>query len=336
MTTQIQVGDRVYIRDEAGNAFYSRNKGKQATVTRVENIRIDVKMDDGSTDYGRKDGVDVLKPKDEQGFTSNAGNVTGKLPAPRGTFMDILYNDGTIILDLPIGTGETKQSVNFPNRNYSASTFTFHGTGNATIKGYRFPSERPVEAGRRIKREDVKGGMKVKLISDNGGHRHWGFKIGGVYNCIDGAIQASEDVYHRGTNYGNWIWEVVTDTRTIQAKDMVAGMKVKLIGDNGRHRHWGFVIGGVYTTTDKGVLNDRGESTGTHNWGDWIWELVAEASPLDTELAAMRKELDAIKAEKQAAEAEVTAARAKVNAVEAKRVALVGRLAKHGIQFIPQ
>lgn len=270
MTTQIQVGDRVYIRDEAGNAFYSRNKGKQATVTRVENIRIDVKMDDGSTDYGRKDGVDVLKAKDEQGFISNAGNTTGKLPAERGTLMDILYMDGTLILDLAIGTGAPKRASNNSN-SYSATAWTYSERGDATIKAYRFITDRPVEAGRRIKREDVKVGMKVKLISDNGGHRHWGFKIGGVYNCIDGAIQASEDVFHRGTNYGNW-----------------------------------------------------------------IWELVAEASPLDTELAAMRKELDAIKAEKQAAEAEVSAARAKVNAAEAKRVALVGRLAKHGIQFIPQ
>jgi len=274
------VGARVKVTAWSGGTFYSRHEGKQGVIERRVDNMIYVRFDhDGTTDYGMIENVELVVAapatpvKDAQGFISNAGNTTGKLPAERGTKMDILYMDGTLILDLAIGTGVPKRASNNSN-SYSATAWAYSERGSATIKAYRFIADRPVEAPvvRLIKREDVKKGMQVKLISDNGGHRHWGFKIGGVYDCIDGAIQApGSDVFHRGTNYGDWVWEVVKE---------------------------------------------------------------APAPTLDEQLAALKAELTQIKAEKERAEAGVVAAQALVDAAEAKRAEIIGRLSKHGIQFI--
>lgn len=268
------VGTRVKVTAVAGGIFYSRYEGEEGVITDTgvggHSDWIRVKFDtDGCSDTGRACDVMVVESiKDAEGFILNTEKT---LPVSLGTVLDVLYNDGTLILDLPVGTGVTKCASNNSN-SYSATTWL--GVGDAGIKAYRFPADRPAttepHAGRRILRKDVKKGMKVKLVSDNGDHRHWGFKIGEVYDCIDGGIIAFDGVTHRGTNYGDWVWELVDP------------------------------------------------STGS----------------LDEQLAALKAELEGVKAEKAAAEADVVTAQGVVDAAEAKRIALIGRLAAHGIQFI--
>jgi ribosomal protein L21E len=268
-------GDRIRVVAPLGGVFYMRHAGQEGTVTRLEDSTdtVYVRFDNtGEVDYGNVNDVVKIEaaPLDE-GWTSNDYNTRGVLPAARGTLMDIKYNDGTIILDLPIGTGEAKRSINKPGNSYSASTFTYTGRGSATIVAYRLPSARPgATTGRRVTHAEMVKGMQVKLVDEGQGHTHWGFKLGGVYTCRDRAPMSPS-----------------------------------------------------------GQGADR-------NWAGWVWEVVAEADTLDTQLAALRTELDAIKVEKQAAEAEVAAARVKVNGIEAKRVALVERLTRHGIKFISE
>jgi ribosomal protein L21E len=273
-TPKFKQGDRVKVVAPLGGVFYMRHAGKEGTVTRFnDGESVYVRFDEsGEVDYGSEDDVVKIEaPAADEGWTSNDYNTRGVLPATRGTLMDIKYNDGTIILDLPIGTGEAKRSINKPGNSYSASTFTYTGRGSATIVAYRLASARPgATTGRRVTHAEMVKGMQVKLVDEGEGHTHWGFKLGGVYTCRDRAPMSPS-----------------------------------------------------------GQGADR-------NWAGWVWEVVAEADTLDTQLAALRAELDAIKVEKQAAEAEVAAARVKVNGIEAKRVALVERLTRHGIKFISE
>jgi hypothetical protein len=271
---KIVVGSKVKVVSSV--VFLGKYEGKTGEVYRVDGRTIYVRFAEG-TDYGLIDELVLENAKDENGFISNAGNTTGKLPVARGTKLDVLYNDGTLILDLPVGDGTSKTSVNFPNRSYSATTWTNFGTGNASVKAYRFPSDRPGN-GRLITHAEMEEGMQVRHIS--------------------------------------------------------AG--------NDQHNHWNFVVGQVYSCGNGGPLNALGALAQT-NYGDWSWELVTPVGveTLDTQLAALRAELEAVKAEKVAAEAEVKAAQervatkvAVVDGIEARRVALVGSLTKHGIQFI--
>jgi len=250
--TQFTTGTRVRVIGAGGSLFYSGNKGKLGTVTRLTrgDEIVHVRFDDGVEDYGR--------PVDLERVTSTSIVVGSKVKVIRSVVFLSKYK------------GQIGEVYRVSGRTIYV-VFEEGGRDYGLIDELELVVEKDAAPARRIKREDVKQGMKVKLVSDNRGHRHWGFVIGGVYDCIDGGIIAKEDVIHR-----------------------------------------------------------------SQNWGDWVWEVVAEAPAptLDEQLAALRTELDGVKAEKAAAEAAVTAAQAKVDAVEVRRIALVGRLAKHGIQFI--
>lgn len=193
----IQVGSKVIVTAEDGGVFLRKYKDKVGEVYRVDGETVYVQFEDGR-DYGRLSDVKLVDQKDSLGFISNEGNTQGVLPVPRGTLMDVLYNDGTLILDIPVGTGASKTASNNAN-SYSATSW--RGVGQAGIKAYRFPADRPGQT-------------------------------------------------------------------------------------------------------------------------------------LESQLASLRAELDAIKAEKTQAEAELATAQAKVDGIETRRIALVGSLTKHGIQFI--
>ncbi len=212
----LAVGSRVRVKNVPGGAFYSHNYGKEGVVTELGDVRVAVRFDDGSSDYGRRNSVVVVptSAKDEQGFISNRENTRGIVPVPRGTIVDVLYNDGTLILGLKAGTGEAKQSVNKPENSYSATTWTFTGSGNATIVAYRLPADRP-SVKTDIKIEDMKVGMKVELTSKGDGHHeHWGMKVGEVYDVVQHEGYSRPAVKTPGgrltRNYADWTFAVVS------------------------------------------------------------------------------------------------------------------------------
>lgn len=178
-------------------------------------------------------------------------------------------------------------------------------------------------------------GSKVKVIRSMIFLHKYVDQIGEVYQVNGSTIYVQFD---NGCDYGH-ISElelvVTVAARRVEHADMVEGMKVRLLNDGDGHSHWGFRKGHVYNCVKGAPVSTRGESA-AKNWANWIWEVVEEAPvpTLDSQLAALRAELEGVKAEKAAAEAEVKAAQAKVDGVEARRIALVGRLSKHGIQFI--
>ena len=226
-------GDRVRVVAPLGGVFYTRHGGQEGTVTRLEAATdtLYVRFDNtDEVDYGNVNDVVKIEaaPLDE-GWTSNDYNTRGVLPAARGTLMDIKYNDGTIILDLPIGTGESKRSINKPGNSYSASTFTYTGKGSATIVAYRLASARPgVEAattGRRVTHAEMVEGMKVKLVNAGDGHTHWGFKLNGVYNCRNKA-PISPNGQGADRNWAGWVWEVVTEADSLDTQ--LAALRAEL------------------------------------------------------------------------------------------------------------
>lgn len=349
----LKVGDKVKIVGEQGGLFYSFNAGKEGVVTKSpisDDGIVVVRFEDGSTDFGRIKDVALVVPtpaKDEQGFISNRENRSGTMPVPRGTIVDVLYNDGTIILDLPAGTGESKRSENKPENVYSATTWAFNGSGSATIVGYRFAADRPTSR-KLITHAEMKKGMKVKLINDGEGHTHWGFRKGGVYECANGgpiSPKPNGEVSHN--NWADWVWELVEEAETpISMDKMEVGMKVKLTSKgNGRHEHWGMKVGEVYDVVDGGRWAVVGIKTPggtlTTNYADWTFVQVASDGTLDAQLAALRAELEQIKTRITGANREldeatqrVTTKQAVVDKLQEERAALLERITKHGLQLI--
>lgn len=285
----LKVGDKVKIVGEQGGLFYAHNAGKEGVVTKTPTSEfgvVVVRFEDSSTDFGRLKDVVLVAPvaptpaKDEQGFISNRQNTRGIVPVPRGTIVDVLYNDGTLILDLPANTGEAKQSVNKPENSYSATTWTFTGSGNATIVAYRFAADRPVSES-SISMDEMKVGMKVKLTSKgNGRHEHWGMKVGEVYDVVEAG------------HYGR------------------PAVKTP---------------GGRLTT----------------NYADWTFVQVVSDGTLDAQLAALRAEMEVVKSsiatanrELEAATQRVATKQAVVDKAQEELAALLERVAKHGLKFV--
>lgn len=353
VSQSLKVGDKVKIVGEQGGLFYSFNVGKEGVVTKVptsDDGIVVVRFEDSSTDFGRIKDVALVVPtpaKDEQGFISNRENRSGTMPVPRGTIVDVLYNDGTIILDLPAGTGASKRSENKPQNVYSATTWAFNGSGSATIVGYRFAADRPATR-KSITHAEMKKGMKVKLIDGGTNHTHWGFRKGGVYDCADGGpISPKPRGEVASCNWGDWVWELVEEAETpISMDEMEVGMKVKLTSKgDGRHEHWGMKVGVVYDVVQHSRYGRPGIKTPggtlTTNYASWTFVQVASDGTLDAQLAGLRAEMEVVKSsiatanrELEAATQRVATKQAVVDKAQEELAALVERVAKHGLKFV--
>lgn len=208
----IQVGSKVTVTAEEGGVFLRKYAGKTGEVYRVDEDTVYVQFEDGR-DYGRMADVTLVYKKDSLGFISNEGNTQGIQPVPRGTLMDVLYNDGTLILDIPVGTGASKSASNNSN-SYSATSW--RGIGGAGIKAYRFPADRPTPiVSRRITHAEMKEGMKVRFLgADTRGHEHWNFVVGQVYSCGNGGPISVKGTL-ASNNWGDWKWELVEQAATL-------------------------------------------------------------------------------------------------------------------------
>lgn len=223
----LAIGKRVKVTARSGGGFYSRYEGKEGVVTSVGQDSVHVRFDvDGEVDYGRKTDVELLEPvKDAQGFVQNTEK---KLPAARGTLMDVLYNDGTLILDLPIGTGTSKRASNNSN-SYSATTWS--GLGNAGIKAFRLPADRPIVAPtiKTIAISDMKAGQIIRVASAEGNHNHWGFKVGRTYTAVDRGLKHESGSTLRH-NWDNWVFELVAEAPAPTLDEQLAALKAELVG----------------------------------------------------------------------------------------------------------
>lgn len=223
MTAKITTGARVKVTAQMGGTFFGRHYNKVGTVERVRDDVIYVRFDhNNELDYGMMHNVEVVQASpDAQGFIQN---TTGVLPADRGTIADVMYNDGTIILGIAIGTGAPKRASNNGN-SYSATCWDV-GRGGANIKAYRIPS---VESPRRVTHEQMTKGMTVKLVGEGEGHTHWGFKLGQVYKCVTGGPIAPCGTA-AGRNWAGWVWEVVVveEAPLVTLDDQLAALKAEL------------------------------------------------------------------------------------------------------------
>lgn len=228
----IVVGSKVKVTRAC--VFMTKFQGQTGEVTRIDGRTIFVRFASGSTDYGMIDELELVQVKDKDGFISNVGNIAGKMPAPRGTKLDVLYNDGTLILDIAIGTGDSKRASN-NNNAYSATTWAFHGTGSATIKAYRFPADRPAPVvSRRVTHAEMKEGMKVRYIgAATRGHEHWNFVVGQVYSCGNGG-PINDDGTLASNNWGDWSWELVEQTETLDQQ--LAALRAEMDAANTEKR----------------------------------------------------------------------------------------------------
>lgn len=219
-TATLQIGDTVKVVKERGGLFYSHNEGKTGVVSRVDEVGHYVWVQfDGETDYGRITDVVLVKAKeadeDDRSFISNRLNTTGTLPVAKGTLVDILYKDGTIILKQPAGSHDPQRSHNAPHKSYSNFNWRFSAVSSynsdASIVGYRL-SEPEVKAERVVGFKDFVVGMRVRLTSEGDKrHQHWGFRKGEVYNCINGGVVSSTGATCKH-NWAEWEFVAVVDS----------------------------------------------------------------------------------------------------------------------------
>lgn len=344
MTTQIRVGDVVEINHNSGNAFYPHNKGKRGVVTNVNanGVRVDVQLEDGARDYGRLDGVSLVSkaPTLEVGgkakivapggglfYSGNFGKI-GTITRIREDVVHMEFENGQTDYgykrDLtPVGPQVVKDAQGFIANTTGKMPFPC-----GTILDVKY-EDGSIMRDVAIGIAEYTEGSTIEEGTETAGGRRY------AYDWSLGTQRGTIVAYRLKADRPVVVPTAGVGSR-IEMADMLDGMRVKLLSHgNGMHKHWGFEIGGVYTCRDRGVV-DSGGSYASRNWAGWEWELVAEvpAPTFDEQLAALKAELEGVKAEKAAAEEEVKAAQAKVDEAEGKRVALVDRLAAHGMQFI--
>lgn len=258
----LAVGARVKVTQHQGGAFYARSYDLEGVVTELSDIAVHVAFDNGTTDYGRKEAVTVLTPsvaKDAQGFIQN---TTKAMPVKRGTVLDVLYNDGTLILDLPVGDGTTKKASNNSN-SYSATTWSGHGS--AGIKAYRFATDRAVTL------DDQLASLKAELTAIEAREEAAQTKITEATAELAAATAEKEALQGRLTKHGiQFVPEVIIITAyaAFEAGNLEVGTTLLAVTprDEGEH-----TPGKTYKVTQR----DRGDSSefkleSNDGYGWWI------------------------------------------------------------------
>lgn len=206
------VGDRIRVNSDESKrgSFYARHCGKTGVITGIlaQGDALQVRFDEGGTDCGYTHGVTLVSRGAGSGWIEN----TGTMPVPRGTLIDVKYKDGLVMLNVKAGHDSYGDStiLEGTGRNKRYARAWDLGLSSGTITHYRLAL--PTSgSGVEVAFADMKKGMKVRYVGQpaDGGHTHWGFELGKVYDCIDRGVRRDGACDCR-TNYGKWRFELVT------------------------------------------------------------------------------------------------------------------------------
>lgn len=216
----LKEGDRVRVVAEDGGVFLSRFEGKEGTVVSVdhEDETVTVEFDCGNRDYGNFTDVVRVDPAEQAPRKANETvngwiENKGTRPVPEGTLIDVKYKDGLVMLNVRAGASDYGDSKVLEGTGKARRYARAWSLGNSagTITHYRLALPVSGLGAVRIEFADMKKGMKVRYMGQpvDGGHTHWGFELGKIYDCVDGGVRHGRGCDCR-TNYGEWRFELVT------------------------------------------------------------------------------------------------------------------------------
>lgn len=99
--------------------------------------------------------------KDAQGFIQNTGV---KPEVEKGQLIDVLYVDGSLILDLDLASHKGGVAVNTGKEYYASNWNLFHA--DSSIVAYRFPEDRPVVV-KQVSLDELLAELKAELVGVN-------------------------------------------------------------------------------------------------------------------------------------------------------------------------
>lgn len=100
--------------------------------------------------------------KDADGFIKNTGV---KPEVEKGQLIDVLYVDGSLILDLDLASHKGGVAVNTGKEYYASNWNLFHA--DSSIVAYRFPEDRPVVLAKQATLDELLAELKAELVGVN-------------------------------------------------------------------------------------------------------------------------------------------------------------------------
>lgn len=100
--------------------------------------------------------------KDAQGFIKNTGT---KPEVEKGQLIDVLYVDGSLILDMDLSSYKSGVAENTGKEYYASNWGLFDA--DSSIAAYRFPEDRPVELTKQATLDELLAELKAELIGVN-------------------------------------------------------------------------------------------------------------------------------------------------------------------------
>lgn len=121
-----------------------------------EPIPLHITDSDGNLQFRR------VLTKDSEGFIKNTGT---KPATSQGQLIDVLYVDGSLILDLDLGAHKSGVAVNTGKEYYASNWSLFHA--DSSIVAYRFPEDRPVVLAKQATLDELLAELKAELVGVN-------------------------------------------------------------------------------------------------------------------------------------------------------------------------
>lgn len=123
-----------------------------------EPIPLHITDSDGNLQFRR------VLTKDSEGFIQNIGT---KPEVKQGQLVDVLYVDGSLILDLDINSYKSGVAVNTGKEYYASNWSLFHA--DSSIVAYRFPEDRPavVVLAKQDTLDELLAELKAELVGVN-------------------------------------------------------------------------------------------------------------------------------------------------------------------------
>lgn len=121
-----------------------------------EPIPLHITDSDGTLQFRR------VLTKDSEGFIQNTGV---KPKVEKGQLIDVLYVDGSLILDMDLSSYKSGVAVNTGKEYYAANWNLFHA--DSSIVAYRFPEDRPVVLAKQATLDELLAELKAELVGVN-------------------------------------------------------------------------------------------------------------------------------------------------------------------------
>lgn len=121
-----------------------------------EPIPLHITDSDGTLQFRR------VLTKDSEGFIQNTGV---KPEVEKGQLIDVLYVDGSLILDMDLSSYKSGVAVNTGKEYYAANWNLFHA--DSSIVAYRFPEDRPVVLAKQATLDELLAELKAELVGVN-------------------------------------------------------------------------------------------------------------------------------------------------------------------------